>query len=119
MDSSGTALEFQSHQPISHKHKVGELACCFICKQGVGVEKAVCCLLCSCYHHKTCLPVQDKTGAQCTSCQDITKVSLSSNTQDLIDILDKSANLVENGVEEGKHSDKDSSVDGVPSEFVG
>ncbi|MCP4486025.1 MAG: hypothetical protein GY820_01685 [Gammaproteobacteria bacterium] len=45
VDLTGTALEFQSRRPISQKHKIGKLAQCFICQCGVGIKRAVRCLL--------------------------------------------------------------------------
>ncbi|MCP4494286.1 MAG: hypothetical protein GY820_44335, partial [Gammaproteobacteria bacterium] len=104
VDLSGTALEFRSHRPISKKHKVGELARCFICQQGVGVTRATRCILCSRFRHKTCLPIQDPNTPSCPSCTTITQAAQSNNPQDLADALNKSANLVDNGLEDGENN---------------
>ncbi|MCP4493030.1 MAG: hypothetical protein GY820_37890, partial [Gammaproteobacteria bacterium] len=111
MDLTGTALEFQSRRPISKKHKVGALARCFICQQGVGVTRATRCILCSRFRHKTCLPIQDPNTPSCPSCATITQAAQSNNPQDLVDALNKSANLVDNGLEDGENNSLEGTSD--------
>ncbi len=115
VDLTGTALEFHSRRPISEKHRIGTLARCFICQQGVGVRRAVKCILCSRYCHKSCLSIPDPSKPPCPSCVTITQAAQSTNSQDLVDILNKSANRAEDGFEDEEYSafGSDSDEEGI------
>ncbi len=106
MDLSGTPLEFQSRHHISKKHQIGELTNCYVCRTGVGVERAVKCLLCERYHHKRCLTAKGKGDTRCISCQGLTKASLSPNPEDLSEVLNQSAVKVIGGLEQEESDDQ-------------
>ncbi|MCP4488481.1 MAG: hypothetical protein GY820_14350, partial [Gammaproteobacteria bacterium] len=56
--------------------------------------------MCSRYRHKSCLSTPDPTIPPCPSCVTITQAALSDNPQDLIDHINTSVNLAEDGFDD-------------------